>query len=253
MNVLKRFFLDDRVILALVILNTASIFVGGYYDGALLFDALDSIFTLLFITEAVIKIREWSWERYWADGWNKLDFIVMLLALPSVLNLFIPGSIVTNVFLSLRVMKAFKSMRLFRFIPSMGSILKGIRMAIKASFVVAFGVMVLLLFLSMLSTSLFGSIVPEYFGTPGVALYSTFRLFTIEGWYEIPDAIAMSSSTGMACLARVYFSVVLFVGGILGMSLINSIFVDAAVSDNNDEVLMKLDRIEQELKELKRK
>lgn len=51
--------------------------------------------------------------------------------------------------------------------------------------------------------------------------------------------------------ARIYFAVLVFIGGILGMSLINSVFVDAMVEDNNDDVLEKLEHIEKELRELK--
>jgi voltage-gated sodium channel len=39
-------------------------------------------------------------------------------------------------------------------------------------------------------------------------------------------------------------------GGIIGMSFINSVFVDAMVSDNNDEVEAKLDEINKKLTEL---
>lgn len=109
---------------------------------------------------------------------------------------------------------------------------------------------ILLLVLSILTSALFGNFAPEFFENPGLSLYSTFRMFTIEGWYEIPDLIATRSSEGMAIFARIYFTVELFVGGILGMSLINSIFVDAAVSDNNEEVIQKLNNIESYLKDL---
>lgn len=44
----------------------------------------------------------------------------------------------------------------------------------------------------------------------------------------------------------------LFLGGILGMSLINSIFVDAAVSDNNDDVKRELAEIKEMLSSMKR-
>lgn len=42
----------------------------------------------------------------------------------------------------------------------------------------------------------------------------------------------------------------MFMGGIIGMSLVNSIFVDAMAEDNNDEVLRKLECIEKQLNEL---
>lgn len=54
----------------------------------------------------------------------------------------------------------------------------------------------------------------------------------------------------MAVAARIYFSVLLFFGRIIGMSLVNSIFVDAMAADNNDEVLEKLSQLESKLDNL---
>ena len=45
---------------------------------------------------------------------------------------------------------------------------------------------------------------------------------------------------------RIYFVLILILGGIIGLSLVNSIFVDAMVSDNNDE-------LEAEVKQLNEK
>ena len=42
----------------------------------------------------------------------------------------------------------------------------------------------------------------------------------------------------------------LVLGGIIGLSLINSIFVDEMVSDNNDDIKAQLSRLEQQLHEL---
>lgn len=231
--------------LVLVLINTGIIFVSGFtysQGGSLL--VIDSIFTLLFLIEAVIKIQVNGFSGYWSDGWNRFDFIIVLLALPSCLNVLgftIPA---TSVLLSLRAMRAFKSFRLLQFVPNIEKLLNGIKMAFKASLLVAIGMVVLLLVFSIVTTFLFGEIVPEYFGNPALSVYSIFRLFTIEGWYEMPEAIAANSGTGMAVFAKVYFSVLLFMGGIIGMSLVNSIFVDAMVADNNDEVLEKLEQIE---------
>lgn len=100
----------------------------------------------------------------------------------------------------------------------------------------------------ILSFTIFGKVSPEYFGDPGVSLYSIFRLFSIEGWYEMPDAIARHSSHAWGVFARCYFSALMFLGGIIGMSLINSIFVDSMAEDNNEEVLERLKHIEEMLK-----
>ena len=76
-------------------------------------------------------------------------------------------------------------------------------------------------------------------------------MFTIEGWYEIPDAVAEGLSIPIAAsLVRIYFSLLLVAGGNIGMSLINSIFVDAIVSDNNVDVKSQLSEMEAKIDEL---
>ncbi len=251
MKSVERFFTNDNIMLVLVLINTGIIFISGfipYQWRTLLF--IDGLFTLLFLFEAGVKINVQGFARYWSDGWNRFDFIIVLLALPSCINVLgvpFPG---TSVLLSLRTMRAFKSFRLLRFIPNIDNLLNGIKLAFKASFLVTIGLIVLLLVFSIVTTFLFGSVAPQYFGNPALSVYSIFRLFTIEGWYDMPEAIATNGGTTMAVFARIYFSILLFLGGIIGMSLVNSIFVDAMASDNNDEVLEKLNQLERKLDKL---
>ncbi len=252
MKSVERFFTNDNIMLVLVLINTGIIFISGfipYQWRTLLF--IDGLFTLLFLFEAGVKINVQGFARYWSDGWNRFDFIIVLLALPSCINVLgvpFPG---TSVLLSLRTMRAFKSFRLLKFIPNIDNLLNGIKLAFKASFIVTIGLMVLLLVFSIITTFLFGSVAPQYFGNPALSVYSIFRLFTIEGWYDMPEAIATNGGTTMAVFARIYFSVLLFMGGIIGMSLVNSIFVDAMAADNNDEVLEKLNQMERKLDNLR--
>ena len=63
----------------------------------------------------------------------------------------------------------------------------------------------------------------------------------------MPEAIAANGGQTMAVFARIYFSILLFSGGIIGMSLVNSIFVDSMAADNNDEVLEKLSQLEEKI------
>lgn len=253
MESVKRFFTNDKIMLVLVLINTGIIFVSGFVThpfGVVL--VADCLFTLLFLIEAVVKIRAQGFSGYWSDSWNRFDFIIVLLALPSCFNILgfpLPG---TNMLLSLRTMRAFKSFRLLKFVPNIDNLLNGIKLAFKASFIVAIGLIVILLVFSIITTFLFGAAAPQYFENPALSVYSIFRLFTIEGWYDMPEAIAANSGTTMAVIARIYFSVLLFSGGIIGMSLVNSIFVDAMAADNNDEVLEKLSQLEKKFDEMQK-
>ena len=109
----------------------------------------------------------------------------------------------------------------------------------------------LLLFIfGMINCGLYREVAPQYFSTPLEAVYTMFRIFTVEGWYEIPDAIAAATSPAIGALSRLYFCILLGAFGLLGMSFINSVFVDAMVEDNNDDLKDQLDRIERKLDEM---
>lgn len=114
----------------------------------------------------------------------------------------------------------------------------------KASLIVSIAFAVLMLIIAILSSAMFGRMSPELFGDPGVSLFTIFRLFTGDGWSEIPADITGSGTSFLSRLIRSLFAFLFFAGGILGLSLVNSIFVDAMASDNNDEVLERLERIE---------
>ncbi len=248
---MKSFFLNQKNILILVFLNLVVILMVGFFPNDYVLFYIDAFFTILFVVEAIFKISYYGFKNYWSDNWNKFDFIVTLLAVPSSANLFVDSHFATtNVLLSLRTLRVFKSFLLIRFIPNIDKLITGVKLACKASLMVIMGFTVLMLVTSIITSALFGEIVPEMFGNPAKSIYTTFRLFSVEGWYDIPDLIASRSSVGYAVFAKIYFCFLLFTGGIIGMSLINSIFVDAMVADNNDEVLDKLNEIEEKINKL---
>jgi voltage-gated sodium channel len=75
-------------------------------------------------------------------------------------------------------------------------------------------------------------------------------LFSIEGWYEIPDLIALRSGKTIGFLTKFYFIALLLCGGIMGLSLVNSIFVDAMVSDNNDDLQKEVNQLSKKIEDL---
>lgn len=249
---MKQIFLNEKVMMVIIIINTIMLFVGGFWHGAAFFEWTDCFFTLVFLIEAVVKLGHLGVKGYFSEKWNVFDFIIVLLALPSLINPFVSASINSGVLLSFRALRVLKTFRLFQFIPNISQLMRGIGYAIKSSFLVTVAYLVFLLVFSILSSSLFGKYSPHYFGDPFTSLFSTFQLFTIEGWYEIPNAIMASGGRTVGNLAKVYFAVLLFHGGIIGMSLINSIFVDAMAADNNDNVIEKLEQLERKLDEMQK-
>lgn len=248
---MKRLILNDRFILFAILLNSISLYCGVYTRNSV-FQIFDDIFTIFFLIEVIVKVRTYTWKGYWSRNWNRFDFIITMMALPTLVHLFLPSFFYqTSFFLCVRLLRVFKIFRLIKFIPNVKSILSGLKFALKSSIFVIFVFILIIFIISIILCGLYRNLVPDYFDNPMTAIYTTFRLFTVEGWYEIPDAIASQTSEFWAGASKVFFCLILFFGGIIGMSIINSIFVDAMVSDNNDDVLKKLEEIKKELQELK--
>lgn len=252
-SAIQSFFTSDRVILVLVLLNTLSIFVSGFFTASAFFGWLDALFTLTFLTEAIVKIHTYGWKTYWKDGWNRFDFILTMVALPSLMNSFVEMDLATNILLSLRALRIFKSFRLFKFIPNVNGLLKGFKVAARASLIVIIAFAVIVFVTSILASTLYSKIVPDLFGNPGVSLYTIFRYFSGDDWGAVPVRIAQNSSDIVGHLSRTGFAIVFFFGGILGVSLVNSIFVDAMQDDDNAQILRKLEDLEKKLDELQKK
>ena len=242
MKGIKKILLNDKYILLLVLVNAGVIFAQLFPYSPKWLGYCDAFFTVAFIVEATVKIRTWSFSGYWRGKWNRFDFILTLISVPS-LFLMSDSSFSFNTLLALRVLRILRSLRLFKFIPNIQSMIAGVHRAIRSSSVIIVSFAVVLFAASVVSCAMFNSIAPEFFETPVKSLYSIFRLFTIEGWYEIPDAISANSTTTISVLSRLYFIALLFVGGIIGISIINSIFVDAMVADNNDELTHRVNAL----------
>ena len=255
-TIMRKFFLNDKFILWVILLNSITIFLQGF-DLELkylnLIRIADNLFTVVFLIEMIVKIREYRISCYWKNNWNKFDAILVLLATPSlVLWMFNLGNIGLQFLLVFRVARVFKFFRFIKFIPNVNKLIKGINHALKASVIVIIGFFIYNFVVSVVTCFLYKNIAPDYFGDPIQSFYNIFKIFTVEGWYEIPDLVAAKTNVIKAFLTKVYFILILLTGGIFGLSLVNSIFVDAMVSDNNDELEKKVERLSTEIAKLRK-
>ena len=242
---MRKLFLNEKAMLCVVILNVLVIFLQGCGIENVAMGIIDTLCTLIFVVEMVVKHREYGFKGYWRDGWNILDGSVTLLTLPAVLVYFLPADGNMSILITLRALRVFKSFRTVRHFPNIKEIWKGFKLALRQSAGFLIGYFIIIVVIAMFNSALFGQAAPQYFATPLDAVYAVFQLFTVEGWYEIPNAVAGHLPEVWAHLIRIYFCLLLIGGGIIGMSLINSIFVDALAADNNDDVKAQLNKMEQ--------
>lgn len=251
---IKKLFLNDKFILWLILLNSAILFADGFLAStsvSLNLSLVDNFITTLFLLEILIKFKELGIKSYFKSGWNRLDFILVLISIPTLVAFTFQLDITDLSFLLVfRIMRVFKAFRFFKFIPDAGKLVEGLQRALKASIFVFIGFTIYIFIVGMLSYYLFSGSGSEYFKDPLISLYSTFKIFTVEGWFEIPEDIVVNYSNICSFATYLYFIFIVTTGGIFGLSIVNSIFVDTMVSDNNDELEDKVDVLDTKLTEI---
>ncbi len=260
MNPIKNLFLDERFVFLLISLNAILIFAQGFpntgYEEPL--SIADDIISVMFMVELIIKGTHYGWKEYVRSGWNKFDIFLVLVSIPSLVFRFIGGETVNlSILLVLRVFRVFKFFRFIKFFPQVEHIFRSARQAVGASFMVLAGFFVFIFIASLLCCYFYRDIAPSTFGNPIIAYYSTFQVFTIEGWNAIPAEIdkealiTMPETGGMSSVAtfftRILFITLFIIGGVFGLSIVNSIFVDAMVSNSQEDTEEEVEKIEEEV------
>ena len=244
---------SDQVVMIVILINSITIFLdaSGFRTRWLIL--VDTLCSLFFVGEMLLKIfYDKSIKKYWENRWNRFDGTLVILSLPSIIAFFFP-SVGISYFVSLRLLRALRFLRLVDFFRSRKEaliIFGNFQKALRQSLVLFVCYFFVILIFAMLSTSLFGHVAPIYFGTVTESIYSIFRLFTIEGWYEIPDTVANAYGAWGVFFIRLYFIFLLMLGGVIGLSLINSVFVRAMFSDNDVLLIKKIIRLERKIDKL---
>ncbi|WP_430810857.1 MULTISPECIES: ion transporter [unclassified Carboxylicivirga] len=247
---IKRLFLQDWFILSLILVNALTIFVLGFTPENYTIRGIDNIITILFFGELLVKIQTYG-ANYFKSRWNVFDFLLIVISLPTLITIFIDISQIDfSYLLILRVFRVFKTFRFLKFVPGIDQLLRGVQRALKASIIVIIGFIVYIFIISIFSHQVFAKTAPDYFGDPLCSMYTIFKMFTVEGWYEVSESVVSSLGHTKAFFGHLYFIFVVLSGGILGLSLVNSIFVDAMVSDNNDELKEKIGTLELQINNL---
>jgi voltage-gated sodium channel len=248
---MKTILQNEKLIFFLILFNLIIIYLHSfelfqpYY---FYFDLIDIFLTLFFAVEiahSIIFIYK-SFSVYFKSNSNKLDFISVLLSLPSILILIDSEFEILSGFIALRSFRLFKTLRIIEYIPGGKKITNKILSAFKGVTFILFAFVIFTTVISVISVSLFKNIAPLYFNNAFESFYTIFKIFSGDGFSDVVREIQIHSSEGFTIFAKLYFVLIVFLGTILGLSLVNSIFINEMstivdeVDENNDIAIDEL-------------
>jgi voltage-gated sodium channel len=253
-----RFPISERTVMAIVLFNATVLTLAGFYrEGApekTVLEWIDYGCVVYFVIELVLKVCFFGWKGYIASGWNRFDFLVTILCLPVLWSPFINGSYRLGLAPIFRTGRLFRLFRLLRFIPNADHMVLGIRRALRASVGVFLALLLINVILALTATYIFHDESPEMFGNPARSFYSMFRIFTVEGWYEYPEALEESGAHPVWLVGtRLFFMACVLACGMLGFSLANAVFLDEMTMDNTRLVESKVDELSSRILSLEEK
>lgn len=239
----------------IILINCLFIFFEGYFDsgGISIFFLTNIFFSLFYILEGVVKINSYGFKKYITPAINKLDFFLVFISILEIASLVFATTVNEYSFLlslrSIRLIRVIRLLKVIGLLKNGEQLLKGVGRALKSSYLIIILFFLFNFILSTISFNLFRLVSPEHFGDPLTSLYSVFKIFTIEGWYEIPEEIAANYGIVQSWLVKLYFITILFIGGIFGLSIVNSLFVEGMMNHDQDDkklddIIERLNRIE---------
>tara|TARA_R110000850_G_scaffold37503_10_gene98821 strand:+ start:5326 stop:6114 length:789 start_codon:yes stop_codon:yes gene_type:complete len=132
---------------------------------------LDKLCLAVFVVELLAKLIAYR-TRFFRDGWNIFDFIIVGISLVPV----------AQGFSALRALRILRVLRVISVAPRLRRVVEGFVTALPGMASV-FLLMALIFYIAaVMATKLFGGAFDEWFGTLGRSGYSLFQIMTLESW-----------------------------------------------------------------------
>jgi voltage-gated sodium channel len=243
----------QRLIIGLIIAN--AIILGMETDAEIMAEwgtillLLDKICLIGFVIELSLKMVVYR-GLFWRNGWNWFDFIVVAIAL-------VPAAGPWSVLRALRVLRV---LRLLTAIPSLKRVVAAFLHAIPGLMGVVAVMSIFFYVGAVLATRLFGEHFPQWFGSIGASLFSLFQIMTLESWSmgivrPVMEVHPWAWAFFVPFIMIATFTILnLFIGIIV--STMQELSMEPTLKDLADpahEVQMVLERMEQDLADLKQR
>ncbi|XP_059810242.1 cation channel sperm-associated protein 4-like [Hypanus sabinus] len=192
-----------------------------------IFVTFEQVLVTIFLWEMLLKWYYGFWV-FWKDAWNIADFIITF-------TLFVGSTLSNNneLFYVLRVLRALRIVRSLAAIQGLAIILQVIFRSISDMANVMFLLILIILVFAVFGVIIFGTYVPDEFGSLERAMYSLFVCITLDGWVEIYSKFKETNGVMM------YWGGVYLFLFLIGGSFILANIMVAAVTSNLEQAMSK--------------
>ena len=223
----------NNAIIGIIVLN--SIVIGlqtsnGVVDeiGGIL-DVFDTTLLTIFVIELIMRLIAYG-SGFLKRPWSVFDFVVIGIALT-------PGAEAFSVVRALRILRA---LRLISQVPTMRVVVEALIRSLPGLGSTAILLMLIFYVGGVMTTVLFKTAFPEFFGDLGASIYSLFQVMTLESW----SMGIVRPVMAVYPYAWVFFVPFIIITSMLVLNLVVAIVVDSMQSAK--EMMAEEGRIERE-------
>ena len=178
------------------------------------FAILDTAITIFFLVEIIVRmIAEGNLRRFFRQGWNVFDFVIVVASLIPVDD--------SEAALLGRLLRIFRVLRLISMVPELRVLLNAFLQAIPRM-----GYVVLLMFLvfyiyAAIGSMLFQAINPDLWENITVSMLTLFRVATFEDWTDV-----MYETMVVYPLSWVFYLTFIFIVAFVFLNMMIGIVLD---------------------------
>jgi voltage-gated sodium channel len=201
----------------LVIVVSALVIGASTYDVQprvlTLFSVLDVAVTLFFLAEITVRmLAEGSLRRFFSQGWNVFDFIIVVASLIPVEE--------SQMALLGRLLRIFRVLRLVSIVPELRVLLNAFVSAVPRMGYVSLLMFIIFYIYAAVGSILFHQINETLWGNISIAMLTLFRVATFEDWTDVMyETMAVYPLSWAYYLSFIFIIAFIFLNMMIGIVL----------------------------------
>lgn len=184
---------------------------------------LDVGITFIFLFEIIVRfIAEPNKKRFFHNGWNVFDTLVVVVSLVPIEN--------SDMALVGRLVRIFRVLRMVSIIPELRTLLNSLLRALPQLGYVLLLMFIIFYIYAAVGATFFASINPELWGDISISLLTLFRVMTFEDWTDV-----MYETMGTYPLSWIYYLTFIFLTAFAFLNMVIGIVVNVLEDEHARE------------------